>query len=65
MNTCSSAGVGGGGRGDAEGPGLALAQLPGHGSPPATLGTLQVGSSRVLHVYTQYLYTLHVNICTL
>ena len=51
MNTCSSAGVGGGGSGDAEGPELALAQLPGHGSPPATLGALQVGSSRVLHVY--------------
>ena len=34
LNTCSSAGVGGGGRGDVGGPELALAQLPGHGSPP-------------------------------
>ena len=67
MNTCSSAGVGGGGRGDAEGPELALAQLPGHGSPPATLGALQVRSSRVLHVslHTVTLYTCVCRYCTL
>ena len=62
MTTCSSAGVGGG-SGDVGGPGLALAQLPGHGSPPATLGTLQVRSSRVLHVYIWIICTLYTCVC--